>query len=124
MSVRDLGKIAVALAFAWALLVPAGAAAATTCEYDGGSELFTVSMSAPNDSAILSLSGGSNIAVNSGSEGAISCSGGTATLTNTEFIRVLEEGGGTGTSVSIHNAAEFATGPMFLLANANGSNTL
>jgi Ca2+-binding RTX toxin-like protein len=124
MSVRDLGRLAVALAFAWALLVPAGAAAATTCEYDGGSEIFTVSMSAPNDSAILSLGGGSNIAVNSGSEGAISCSGGTATLTNTEFIRVLEEGGGTGTSVSIHNAPEFASGPMFLLANANGSNTL
>jgi hypothetical protein len=123
MSARGIGKFAVVLALAWALLAPAGAAAATTCDYDG-SEFFTVRMSAPNDSAILSLSGGSNIAVNSSSEGAISCSGGTATLANTDFIRVLEEGGGTGTSVSIHNAPEFASGPEFILANANGTNTL
>jgi RTX calcium-binding nonapeptide repeat (4 copies) len=123
MSVRGLGKIAVPLAFAWALLAPAGAMAATTCDYDG-SEIFTVRMTAPNDSAILRVTGGTNIAVNSGSEGPISCSGGTATLTNTDFVRVLEEGAGSGTSVSILNAPEFASGPMFLLANANGSNTL
>ena len=118
-----VGKIAAVLVLASALLAPAGAAAATTCDYDG-SEFFTVRMSAPNDSAILSLSGGSNIAVNSGSEGAISCSGGTATLTNTDFIRVLEEGGGSGTTVSIHNAPEFASGPEIILANAGGTNTL
>lgn len=123
MSFRGAGKIAVALALVWAGLVPVGAGAATTCDYDG-SEFFTVRMSAPNDSAILSVSGGSTIAVNSGSEGAISCSGGTATLANTDFIRVLEEGGGSGTTVSIHNAPEFASGPEFILANANGTNSL
>jgi len=123
ISTWGVGKIAVVMALAWALLAPAGAAAATTCDYDG-SEFFTVRMSAPNDSAILSLSGGSNIAVSSGSAGPISCSGGTATLTNTDFIRVLEEGGGSETTVSIHNAPEFASGPEIILANAGGTNTL
>jgi Ca2+-binding RTX toxin-like protein len=103
-----------------AALTTASAGAATTCEYSGPSETVTVAMSAENDSAILKVVSG-EIKVNA-SSGPVTCTNGTPTLANTEFINVLDNSGSGSTTVSILEPAVFAAtgGASFILSPSGG----
>jgi Ca2+-binding RTX toxin-like protein len=101
--VRRIGLVSVLAAV---LVIPAGASASTTCSYESSAEVLTVTFGAPNDSAILTVSGG-EIRVNQ-SAGPVTCANGPATLANAEFVSIGGNAGATSTTVSIHDAATFA----------------
>ena len=111
--VRRIGLVSV-LALVTAFAVSASASADTTCSYESGAEVLSVNFGAPNDSAILSVSGG-EIRVNQ-SSGPVTCANGPATLANTDFVSIGGSAGATSTAVSIHDAPTFAGSVGFLLA--------
>lgn len=111
--IRRTGLVSI-LALVAAFVIPASASADTTCSYSSAAEVLTVNFGAPNDSAILSVSGG-EIRVNQ-SSGPVTCANGPATLGNTEFVSIGGSAGATSTAVSIHDAPTFAGSVGFLLA--------
>jgi uncharacterized lipoprotein YajG len=83
--VRRIGLVSV-LVLAAAFVIPAGAAADTTCSYSSAAEVLSVNLGAPNDSAILSVNG-TEIRVNQ-STGPVTCANGPATFANTDLISI------------------------------------
>jgi Ca2+-binding RTX toxin-like protein len=88
-------------------IAPVAAEATTTCEYDGAAEVLKIAMSADNDSVILRLIAPETIDVRE-SGGLISCSGGTPTAANTEFITVSDNSGNGSTRLTISEAPNLA----------------
>jgi Ca2+-binding RTX toxin-like protein len=117
MIVRHIGVVSL-VALAAAFAVPAGASADTTCSYDSGAEVLSVNFGAPNDSAILTVSG-AEIRVNQ-SSGPVTCANGPATLANTEFISVGGSAGATSPTVSVPDVTKFA-GIVGILLGAGDS---
>ncbi len=105
MIVRRIGLASV-LTLAAVIVIPASASANTTCSYESGAEVLSINLGAPNDSAILSVSG-TEIRVNQ-STGPVTCANGPATFANTEFISIGGSAGATSTTVSIPDVTKFA----------------
>jgi hypothetical protein len=104
---------------ALALLGPAAASAAVTCEYNSGAEVLSINLGAANDGAIISVNG-SEIRVNA-TVGPLTCANGPATTANTEFVSVGGSGGATSTFVSLIEPAKLSSAGVGVLLAAGDS---
>ena len=85
---RLIRMLVMALGVATALVLPAGAQAATTCSFNG--DLLFVEMSADGDIAHLEIGGGGVILVD-GASGPVICGpDGPPTVTNTETVAIVD----------------------------------
>ena len=115
-AVRRFGAGCLSL-LAIVLMVPAAAAAATSCEYNGAAEVLTVSMPESGDAVQLTVSGSEIVIRGTGLP--LPC-GGPPTLTNTEFINLIDGSGNGNTQITILNPARLDPNVKILLSAGGG----
>lgn len=106
-------------ALALAAIAPVSAGAMTTCEYIPAAEVLNVKLNFDSDSATLRLIGVDTIDVRQ-SGVAVSCSGGTPTASNTDFINVTDESSNGSPSLVVAEAPNLA-GVGINFVSGNGS---
>lgn len=122
--VRLRRGIAMALAvMALGAIAPVAAEATTSCAYDSGTDVLSVDLNAPNDSAILRLIAVETIDVRE-SGGLVTCSGGTPTAANTDLVSVTDKTANGDTSLSVLEAPNLAPGVPINYASGGGFDTL
>jgi hemolysin type calcium-binding protein len=110
-------------ALALGAFAPVAAEATTSCEYNAGAEVLFVKMNADNDSATLRLIAVNTIDVRE-SGGIVTCSGGTPTTTNTEFVFVNDESSNGNTTLSVFEAPNLAAVPITYTSGGGNLDTL
>ncbi len=88
------------------LAAPSNASAATTCDFTSG--VLQVDLGAAGDQATLTVAPGGEIQVFV--NGVVPCTGGPATVTNTNAIAVVNHPGSSNNLIRIQNAGAFAPG--------------